>query len=189
MAVLFCMGVTAATAANIAVVDLEKVMKAYPETQSAEAILQSQVDEFELEQKELEQKVDRLKQSFEASLSEAENKALSESAKEKKIAIAREKAKEYELTRRDVRATLNKRKQELTERGARMSRRIVEKLKDKIQTYAKEKGFDLVLDSSALSMASSEMVLFATDKINITDAILELTANEPKDEKKTGDEG
>ena len=51
---------------TLAVVDMERVIRAYPETASAEAILQKQKNSYQAEQQELLDKGDELKEEFEA---------------------------------------------------------------------------------------------------------------------------
>lgn len=174
----------AAEPLKVAVVDLERIMKAYGETKAAETVLQKQVDEFELEKQEMEQKFEVLKKEFEAARTEAEeSKHLSEAAREKKLEVAKEKLLAVKKYEDELRQTLGDRRKDLTERSARMSRRIVGKLKERIAAYAKEKGYTLILDAAAVGTAGGDMVVFFDEKIDITGEILKLTAELPAEGK------
>ncbi len=178
LAAVMCMGAGVQAAEKYAVVDLDRVMKAFGETKTAESLLQKRVDDYELEKEELQQKLEAMKKEFEVLREEAENKMLSEAAREKKIEAAKEKLLELRKYEREVRDTLGDRKRELTEHGALMSRKIVGKLQDKVKAYAEENGIVLVFDAAALGAAGAQVILHADDSVDITADILKLTAEE-----------
>ncbi|MGQ9661952.1 MAG: OmpH family outer membrane protein [Kiritimatiellia bacterium] len=168
---------------RIAVVDLAQVLQKHPDTKSAEALLQMQVEEFEQEQKELLAKGEKLKEEFETVRKEAENKALSEAVREEKLGLAREKLialKEHEQKLID---TSRQRRREISDQEQRLRKRILDKIRDVIQEYAKKKQIALVLDSSAAGAAGVEAVVYAEQPLDITSDIIRLvTAAEGKKE-------
>ena len=161
---------------RIAVCDMERIMKSFAEFKSAEDLLQKQLDDFRLEQDELQGEGDKLRQEFEAARSESENKALSESARDKQLEAAKEKLsalREHEMKTRKVVAT---RERELSERGMRMRKRIVTKLRGVVKEYADKQGIVIVLDSSALGVNGVESLVYGRSELDITDEIVKIVS-------------
>ena len=55
-----------------------------------------------------------------------------------------------------------------------MRRRVVGKLQEVIEAHAKKAKLDIVIDASAVAASGAETVVYATDRLDITDAILKL---------------
>ncbi len=175
-----CLAASARAAEKIAVVDLAKIMDAYAPTETAEDLLQKLFDEYEQEKEGLKKKLDALKEELVGLLEQAENKMLTDSAREKKVDAARKKQAELLEFQRDMRATLGDRQRELGERRARMNERIVGELKDKVSDYAKKHSIALVLDTASIGVAGAPMILHADDTLDITDKVMEALAEEEK---------
>jgi Skp family chaperone for outer membrane proteins len=170
-------GLTSAASQKIAVVDMEKVMTHFGEFKEAEVLLKKQLEEFELEQDELLDERDKLKEEFEAAREEASNKALSDSAREKQFEKARDRAIALKEHERRIRKTTAERQKELSERGVRMRKRIVTKLSSIIQAYAEKNEVTLVIDSSSLGMTGIEAVIYSKPELDITPDILKITSD------------
>lgn len=155
---------------KVAVVDMERVMSAHPETKEAEGMLQKQADEFESEKDEMLTKFERLKKEFEDARQAADSKALSDEGRTKKREETEDKLTALRDYDNEVRQTAMLRQKQLTERKRRMRDRIVGKIRDAIRGYAAEKGLVLVLDSGAV-LENAGAVLFNTEKIDITTEI------------------
>jgi len=162
---------------KIAVVNMEEVMKHFGEFKEAEELLKKQLEECELEQDELLDERDKLKEEFEAARDEASNKALSDAAREKQFEIAREKALALKEHERRIRKTTADRQKELAERGVRMRKRIVAKLSSIIQAYAEKNDITLVLDSSALGMTGIQTLIYCEPDLDLTPDILKITSD------------
>ena len=170
--------------AKIAVVDMARIVRGHPDTPAADSLLEKQLEEFQAEQKDMEGEFDKQKKAFEEARKEAINKALSESAREEKTQAAEEKlvaVREYD---RKMRETLNSRQKQLSEQSLRMRKRIVEKIQDQIRAYAADKGYALVLDTAAVGMSGVEIVLFSSDKVDITEDLMKIIGkSKPADAK------
>lgn len=174
---------------SVAVVDMERVIRAYPETESAEAILQKQKEKYEAEQDELFDKGQALKQEFETIRDQAENRALSDAAREEKITEARAKMQELVELERTIRETTRRRKRDLAEEELRLQRSIVGKIHEKIVEYARNEKIDLVLDSAAISAGGVQTVIHHAERLDITDAIITLTGgSEASENTESGDD-
>ncbi len=177
LACVVAAGMVTAASQKIAVVDLEEVMKHFGEFKEAEDLLKKQLAEFELEQDELLDVRDELKEEFESAREEASNKALSDSAREKQFEKAREKAIALKEHERRIRKVTAERQKELADRGVRMRKRIVDKLSSIIKAYAEKNEITLIIDSSALGMTGIPSVIYSTPDLDITSDILKITSD------------
>jgi outer membrane protein len=159
---------------KIGVVDMARLVKAHPDTPSADALLEKQLEEFQAEQKDMEDEFDKLKKAFDEARKEAGNKALSEEAREEKMQAAEEKLTAVRDYDRKVRETMGARQKQLSEQSLRMRKRIVEKIQEAVREYAAGKGFTVMLDSAALSVSGVEILLYASDKIDVTEDLLKV---------------
>ncbi len=181
--VMVCIGANvafSATGSRIGVVDVSEVVKVYDETKTVEDLLAKQLDEFEAEHRQMRDQIESLKGEFDKAQAEAADKALSDEAREAKLKIARDKLLELREFDRRVRETVMQRRKEISEQRARMHRMIVEKVSKIVADYAKEKGFGLVVDSSAVSMSGVSTVLYAVDKIDITEDVVKTVTESQK---------
>jgi len=172
---------TAAADAKIGVVDMSKLVQAHPDTAEADELLEKQADEFEMEKDEYLSRFNAMREDFEKARAEASNKALSEEAREKKRDEAREKLVALEEFQQEIRETTLKRQKQLTDQGDRMRRRIVGKIVEVVDKYASDNGYALILDTANRGLSGVESVIYADEKLDVTDAILKLIT-EPDDE-------
>lgn len=170
------MTLAAAGAADekIAVVDMGKLIGAHPAKESAEALLQKQLDDFEAEQKAMDADREKIKEAFDKIRAEADNKALSEEARDAKVKEAEQKILEMRQLERKSRDTAMNRRQQLADEKKRMQGQVVSKIRELIQELAKKKGYVLVLDSASIGMQGVEGVVYFEPAMDITDDILKM---------------
>ena len=169
------LGTAGAEDIKVAVVDMELIMKAYPETQSSRKVLEGQLAEFEQEQKELLAERDKLEEQFRESGQQAQSMALSDAAREKHRVIAEGHLESLRAMEREIRETTSMRRKQLNDRQLRMRGRIVKKLREVIGAYARGQGITLVLDSAVPGTGNApESVVYSADNLDITEDILGL---------------
>lgn len=181
LAGLLCFAVTSqgiSAETKVGVVDMAALVKAHPDTKPADTLLEKQVEDFELEQKEMQTELEKRKKAFEDAREEAMNKALNQEARSAKEKIAEEKLSQLRDYDRKCRDTLGKRQKEINDQRLRMQKRIVNKIKDIITQYATKNGYSMVFDKSGVSVNGVEPVVFAVDKADLTPDILKLLAKE-----------
>jgi len=164
-----------------AVVDMGKLIGAHPDKAAAETLLQKQVDDFEAEQKGIDEEREKIKNAFEKIRAETEDKALSEDARRDKLKDAEKKIIEMRELERKSRDTAATRRQQLAEEKRRMQGQVVSKIRDVIRDYAKKKGFTMVLDSASVGMQGVESVIYSEPDADITEDILKLIEKQKKD--------
>lgn len=150
---------------RMAVVNLPQVVKAYPKAQEAEAQMESRADTYRAELETMGERLKELGRETSAARDEAANPALSEAAREKKRDVAVQKLtalKEAELEIRQRKAEIERL---LGEQNRRVRETVLEELRQAVSAFAREAGYDLVIDSITVLHHSDQVV-------DITDALI-----------------
>jgi Skp family chaperone for outer membrane proteins len=170
----FMAGVAGAAELKIAVVDTARILKEYYKTELAEAHIQQQLDDFSAERDKLMAQHKKMKQEFETLRAEAQNKALTEEAREKKKELAEEKLTtviDFENTIRDKAAT---RKKELEGEGRKIQGELAKSIKAAITACSQKGHYTLVLADGGLLGNGLESVLYVDPLMDITDEVLKI---------------
>lgn len=163
---------------KVAVVNMELVMKAFPETQSGRLILEQQVEEFEAEQKEMLKELDQMSGEFREARDQSRNQALSEEAREKHRVVAESKIEQLRQRENEIKENVAMRRKQLQDQQLRMRRRIVKKLREIVAEHCLKNGIALVLDGASPELGGAEAVVYFTESLDITDAVLALIGKE-----------
>lgn len=172
--------------AKIGVVDMARIMDAYPDTKAAEVSLDKQKADFEKERKDMLEEFRALRDQYEEARKEAENPAWSEPERKKKAEAAQAKLALLDDKRQLAREKSELAQKQLSDQTLRMRQRILEKLRQIVSEYAEKNGYTLVLDG-AVGVTSLPPVIYRQDALDITDAILKIIAPEPPADKDTTD--
>ena len=156
------------------VADMSRVMLAHPRTATNRLILEKELGEFKAERESMLEKLKKLREEFDETRKDAVNKALSEKAREERLAKAEEQLVGLRDYQRKTQENSKMRQKQLLDHRKRMGRKILEAVREVIEKYAKKKKIDVVLDSAGTSTSGIEVVLYAQDKIDITDDIVAL---------------
>lgn len=159
---------------NIVFVDLDRVFNDYHKTQLADAQLKDQADEYNLERKEMFEEYEALEEEFNGIREDAQNMALSEEVRNEKRDLAEEKLIELRQKERNIRRFEEQRRKQLDEQQRRMRKNIVKEIRESIETYARDRTYTAVIDSSGQSLNGVETILYLDIKRDITDDILEM---------------
>lgn len=173
----------AADEVKIAVVDMQRVIRAYPETRAAESILEEQKASFDKEHENLMGEGEALKEEFEQIRVQSENRALSDAARDEMHEQARAKMQGLVELERKIRENQRVRKRDLAEEEMRLGRRIIEKIDAHITSYAKEHAITLVLDSASLIAGGRRTVVYSVEALDITEDVIKLTGGKEQVEE------
>ena len=88
--------------------------------------------------------------------------------------MARQKLDALQAFDREVRETTLERQKQLADQSERMRRRIVKRLREIVDEYARDKKLDLVLDTANRGLSAVESVVYAGEKLDITEAVAEI---------------
>lgn len=174
---------------KVAVIQMDKVITAFPEAQRAEETLRAVKDEYEKELEKMDSKLKELQQAAESSYAEARDKAASESEREKRQEAAQQKFVAFQEYQQKLRKQRSENQRDLADQEMRQFKRILGKLREIVSEYATEQKIDVVLDAAGVGMHGGPVVLFSSEKVDITEAIMKLVAATSKKteqaEKKT----
>jgi Skp family chaperone for outer membrane proteins len=143
---------------KIAFIDSQKVFNGHPETKNASEALNKEVVAKQTELKVAEEEILAMREEL--------TKPLSEEARRRKEATIKVKLEELEKSRQSALSALEGKR-------IRLETEINRKIYEEIETIAKEKGIDLVLDKNS--------VIYGIPTSEITDEIIE-RMNPKKDE-------
>ena len=165
---------------KIATVDGGRLLKGYYKTGLAEQHMQQQFDDFRAERDKLMAEHKKLKQQFETLRAEADNKALTEEAREKKKEQAEERLAqviEYENTINDKAAS---RKKQIEDEGRKIQGELAKSIRTAVKVVSVKAGYTFVLEQSGLLANGLESVLYSDPKVDITDEVMTaLNADKP----------
>jgi len=170
-----------AHAQNVAVVDMEELIRQHPNTASDKKLLDSTVKDFRGDNDDLRQKLETLQENFEKIRKEAQDPALSDKAR--KAAEERAiKARDELLTAdRTAREKMQSRQEQLSEMQSRMLKKTIGEIREVVGKYAEDKKIQLVLPAG--------QVVFSEKTLDITEAILkQLNIPSPVKDGKVKDE-
>ncbi len=169
-----------ALAFKVAVVDVETLVKAHPNTKSDKALIEEKLADYEQDRDEIEGRVRNLQVAYEKAVAEAKNPALSDRARRDKAAAADASSKELSMAKRKAVDAVRAMQKSLTEDEVRMFNRTMKEIAGVVKEYAEREGFELVLDASgkvagARGMVAMPNVVYFKDSIDISDEIMILT--------------
>jgi len=167
-------GVSMAAEQKIAVVDMNKLLRAHPETEKAESVLESQIDELEKEKDLLMEKLGKMRDEVEEVMKQAQNRALSEKKREELREEAEKKFKQLREMDIEAKKEMDGRKKDVAEQKMLMHKRIVGEIAETVKEYAKKKGYLFVLDSAGVGVSGMPAVIHADESADITEEIRKL---------------
>ncbi len=177
--VLAC-GVAQAGELKIATVDGSRLLKGYYKTGLADQHMQQQFEDFQAERDKLLAEHKKLKQQFETLRGDADNKALTEEARDKKKEQAEERLTQVIEYENSIREKAASRKKQIEDEGRKIQGELAKSIKAAVKAAAAKAGYTLVLEQSGLLANGLEPVLFADPKLDITDEVMAtLNADRP----------
>lgn len=165
---------------EVRVVDLEKVFEQYIKKQQAEAALKEQAERFNLERQELVKQGQQLNEEFNKLREESQDTVLSEEKREEQRLAAEDKLRELKDFEARLKSFDDEKRRLLDEQSKRMRRTLVKEIRGELEKYAEKEGIDLVVDVSGSTLNMEPVILFANDRLDITDDLVE-RLNLPED--------
>ena len=157
--------------AKTAVVELDVLVQAHPDTEPNNALLESQKNDIEAEINEMLNEYKVMKEAFDLSQRESNNPALSDDAREEKLRGLQKSYKvfiEFDKEYREIQLT---RQKELSDRQQRMYLRTVKKIKAIVAEYAEKEEYLIVINLGDEQEGVVGPVIYSTDTVNITSDI------------------
>ena len=170
---MFCLPISLADGPQVAVLDVDRVLDAYPEAAMAEADLQRMAEKFEDELEADRLRIDALRKELEQLQSDAGNAALRDEARAELRESAMAKLAELREADMHLRQKMQRLQRQLNETGDQQRNAIFQKIQAWAGVVAREKGVDLVLDGSFMSPGGTPLVLYSSSAVDITDAVID----------------
>jgi outer membrane protein len=159
---------------SVVVVHMDRVFNEYYKTKQADAQLKTQAKEYEDERLKLMAEMEKIDQEFTAIREEAQNPALSEEVRAAKRTLAEEKLMAKREQEAKIRRFMEMRQKQLDDQGRRMRRSLVDEIRAVVRDFARERGIDIVLDSSGGSLNGVEVVLYSDPRVDLTDEVIKV---------------
>lgn len=163
-----------ALAADVAVVDMEKLVRSHPRTAADRQVLQQYIEDFEVEREERMASLEKLKDEFDALRQEAEDITLAADVAREKRQMAQLKFEELRRAEMELREIAAQRQKELSSQELRMVERVVSDIRRAVQRVAAKESLDLILDSGSEATAGYASVVFADEALDVTDDVLSI---------------
>jgi outer membrane protein len=175
-AAVACLGWTGARAADtrIVFVNMDRIFNEFYKTKLADAQLKEQAAQVMEERKKLQTDFEKLQADFNKLRDDAQNTALTEEVRAQRRTSAEEKMIEVRDYEQKVRRFDETRRKQMEDQSRRMRKRIVDEIRDTIQTYARNQMFSAVLDVSGQTLNGIETVIYTEPRIEITGEIIDV---------------
>lgn len=170
--------------AAVVVVNMDRAFSEYYKTKQADTQLKAQAKDFDEERKKMLEDLDRTDKEFTTIRDESQNTALSEEVRAAKRTLAEEKLMLKRELEAKIRRFMELRQKQLDDQGRRMRKGIVDEIRGVVKIYARDRGVEIVLDSSGGSLNGVEIVLYNDSRVDVTDDIIKVL-NASQSEKRT----
>lgn len=161
---------------TVAVVDMEELYLAHPNTASDKKLLEQTRNDYFAERDELRQKLEAMQEDFEKSRKEAQDPAMSDKARK----AAEERAGKMRdlLIAADRSATekVKARQDQLSEMQSRMLKKTIGEIREVVGKYAEEQKLQLVMPAG--------QVVYSTKALDITAAVMKQMNIQPATKEK-----
>ena len=159
---------------KIALVSMEHLFDKYHKTLAANARFKSRADEMDVKRRTFLNEIKSKRSELEALSAEARDQSLNDIEREKK----KQQEEEKHTQLRDAEEKLvefdRACKKQFGNQMRHMQQQLITEIRGIIQTYAKDHGITLILDSSGKTMNNVEAVVVSDKTLDITSTILEI---------------
>jgi Skp family chaperone for outer membrane proteins len=162
----------AAASPNIAVINMQKTFQGYYKTVHEQKALTKQSQVYQGYIKGKSEELEGLRKAAKALRERSLNIALSEKVQEQNAIAAKNKEQELKTKAAELKEFAQEKSREMKKRTDDIQRQVVLEIKDFVGTYARREGFDFVLDNSGLTINGISSLVYYSEKVEITAAVL-----------------
>ena len=168
-------GLTAFAEMKIATVNMVDLVKLHPSYESNRALLKSTDKDYKAKLDKRQDEIKAIADEGKKAQEDLSNPMLSASAKASAQKKMEGVQRRYIAARQDLEAEVRRYQSELSDLESRLMKLQTEEIRAKITAYAKEKGFDMIIDST--------MLAFSKESLEVTDDILRAMNVDPAKRK------
>ena len=173
-------GLAAFADMKIATVNMVDLVKLHPSYETNKALLKSTDKDYKAKLDKRQDEIKAIADEGKKAQEDLSNPMLSASAKASAQKKLEGVQRRYIAARQDMEAEVRRYQSELSDLEARLMKLQTEEIRAKITAYAKEKGYDLIIDST--------MLAFSKESLEVTDDILRAMNVDPAKRKTLKDE-
>ena len=155
-------------------VNMDRIFNEFYKTKLADTQLKEQAAQVMEERKKLGTDFEKLQAEFNKLRDDAQNTALNEEVRAQRRTAAEEKLVEVRDFENKIRRFDETRRKQMEDQSRRMRKRIVDEIRDTIQTYARNQMFAAVMDTSGQTLNGIETVLYIEPRMDITSEIVDM---------------
>lgn len=155
-------------AETVVVINFQTVFEEYRELIRLDQEFRGEVESFQAKQQEAVTNLQAQQQAFNELRQQAAQPEVTEAERKEMADRAAELLEELNREEQRLRQERQTFQQELEAKGIRLRRRIVEDVRDQIETFAGTQGWDLVLDSSANGQNGLPVIQYANPEMDKT---------------------
>ena len=168
-------GLTALADMKIATVNMVDLVKLHPSYESNKALLKSTDKDYKAKLDKRQDEIKAIADEGKKAQEDLSNPMLSASAKASAQKKLEGVQRRYIAARQDLEAEVRRYQSELSDLESRLMKLQTEEIRAKITAYAKEKGYDMIVDST--------MLAFSKESLDVTDDILRAMNVDPAKRK------
>ena len=174
--ILACVtGLTAFAEMKIATVNMVDLVKLHPSYESNKALLKSTDKDYKAKLDKRQDEIKAIADEGKKAQEDLSNPMLSASAKASAQKKLEGVQRRYIAARQDLETEVRRYQSELSDLESRLMKLQTEEIRAKITAYAKEKGYDMIIDST--------MLAFSKESLEVTDDILRAMNVDPAKRK------
>ena len=185
LTVLLAFGVSAQQVQKIAVVDMDKLFREYYKTKIVEANLKRQADIYKEYSLRLQEEIKRLRSEFIELRDASLNILLTEATRESKRLAAKDKYSEISARENELKNYNREKQVQLRDDQDKQRTKILNDIRNVIRKRSVLGGYNMVLDSKALSLSGLPVVVYSEPSADITDSVLKELNAGPRTNKNT----
>lgn len=167
---LFLAGVAGA-ADRIVFIDLERVFNEFYKTQLAKSKVEVQQQDIDAERQIMVDEMEVISQEVDVLKKEARDSTLQEEIRDSKRLLYEERLLELRTKQKEIEEFVSRRQQQLQIQVSRMSQTIMDEIRQSVVEYAKQEGFQAVIDNST-RRAAIGVFLYTHPDVDITGSVL-----------------
>ena len=168
------MALTVTAEQKIAVMDLALVIENDPTMAETQTAVRAKITAYEKEQQEMLGVREEMKVELEELIKKTESKVISDVARKALEDQARAKIQEIKSYENDIKDGASLAQKRIADQTTRAQKKILDKIKAVAADYAKQNGYDFVIPTTIDNATGMFIVLYANEKYDITDEIIEL---------------
>ena len=180
IAVCAALSLSALADMKIATVNMVDLVKLHPSYETNKALLKSTDKDYKAKLDKRQDEIKAIADEGKKAQEDLSNPMLSASAKASAQKKMEGVQRRYIAARQDLEAEVRRYQSELSDLESRLMKLQTEEIRAKITAYAKEKGYDMIIDST--------MLAFSKESLEVTDDILRAMNVDPAKRKELKDE-